>query len=175
MIDPKFATEQIERLSGLNFFPKPVKGDTASIAAFKELRLALECANSDSIGKRVVDDWIRTSPDAPKPAELRRAAYDENERAEANERAQYKPPAPKEAYCGRCQDTGIAESIDANSFNSVASLCDCPATDRVKMEDIASVNAARRKLLAAGVKTMLPNTRRISDFRSPAEVYAGEF
>ena len=73
MIDPKEAAKQVQRLSGLDFFPKEA-------AAQKEMRLALECAASDAIAASVVTDWLATASDAPKPAELRRMAYDLNER-----------------------------------------------------------------------------------------------
>ena len=79
MIDPKEAAKQVQRLSGLDFFPKEA-------AAQKEMRLALECAASDAIAASVVTDWLATASDAPKPAELRRMAYDLNEKFQTQAR-----------------------------------------------------------------------------------------
>jgi hypothetical protein len=175
MIESKFASEQIDRLSGLSFFPKPVKGDTAAQAAYKELRLALECAATDAIGKLVVDDWLKNSADAPKPAQLRKAAYDENERLELEEASKYRPPAPRQAHCYQCQDFGIAENVDAGDIRSVASYCDCTKgrERRAWPNDAYSperVNAARRKLIAARV---IPTEG--AAMRHVADVYRGEF
>ena len=89
MIDAKEAAKQVQRLSGLDFFPKEA-------AAQKEMRLALECAASDAIAASVVSDWLATASDAPKPAELRRMAYDLNER----HKKQVK-------YCRKCSGTGF--------------------------------------------------------------------
>lgn len=72
MIEPKVAAAQIQRLSGLNFFPKEA-------AAQKELRLALEPALSEAIAASVVDDWLSTATECPKPAELRRLTYDKQQ------------------------------------------------------------------------------------------------
>ena len=188
MISQKFASEQVDRLSGLNFFPKPVKGDAQSQAAYKELRLALECAATDAIGKLVVDDWLRNSADSPKPAELRKAAYDENERLERQEAAKYKPPAPRQAHCYQCQDFGITESTSADDYASVASYCDCSVgrTRRAEAHGpdehchppknpcVYCVNMARRKLTAAINKARFANTG-FAGVRHVADVYRGDF
>ena len=175
MIETKFATEQLERLSGLSFFPRPVKSDTASQAAFRELRLALECATSDAIAKRVVDDWIRQSPEAPKPAELRKLVYDEIDRAEREDRARYKPPTVAAARCQRCQDTGIAESVKTADTSSSASVCDCGQGSVTAAEEVESINASRRRLAGLGIKGMPHEShRRLSKLRSVADVY-GEY
>ena len=72
MIEPKIAAAQIQRLSGLNFFPKEA-------AAQKELRLALEPALSEAIAASVIDDWLSTATECPKPSELRRLTYDKQQ------------------------------------------------------------------------------------------------
>jgi len=189
MISSTFATEQIQRLSGLSFFPTPKKGDPASIAAHKELRLALECAATDSIGKIVVDDWLKNNADAPKPAELRRAAYDENERLEREEAAKYKPPEPRRAHCYQCQDFGIMETTDAGDIRSVASYCDCAVGRQRRAEAhgrdehcippknpcVDCVNAARRKLVAVSNRNRVNPSSKDSPMRNVAEVYSGGF
>jgi hypothetical protein len=188
MISSEFATTQLNRLGGLNFFPTPKKGDSIAQAAFKELRLALECAASDSIAKIVVDDWLNNNADAPKPAELRKMAYDENERLERAERDKYRPPPPRAAHCYLCQDFGIVESVDAGDVRSIACYCDC-ARGRERLAEAHGpeerctpprnpcpdcVNAARRKLIA------IRNRGRVEPPKEPAmrhvaEVYHGEF
>lgn len=173
MIETKFATEQLERLSGLSFFPKPIKGDTASQAAFRELRLALECATSGAVAKRVVDNWIREATEAPKPADLRKMVYDENDRIEREERAQYRPPTPIAMRCQRCQDTGVVESTDGG-VESVASACCCERS--AKPDLIDKLNGARRRLSAMGMRGLpTPSFRRAAKMRTVAEVYNGEY
>ena len=186
MIDSKFAAQQLERLAGLNFFPK----GAGEKAALKELRLALECAASDAIGKRVVDDWLRNEADAPKPAQLRRAAYDENGRFEKEEAAQYKPPAPREIHCYRCKDFGLTESIHESNLRSVASYCDCSMGSQRRIEAHGPetrcappknrcpdcTNAARRKLIALGNRLRInPAGGKDAPMRNVGEVYLGEF
>lgn len=188
MIETKFATEQLDRLSGLSFFPRPVKGDTASQAAFRELRLALECAATDSIGKQVVDDWLRNHAEAPKPAELRAAAYDENKRLEGEEDQKFKPPPARHAHCPQCQDYGIVESIEAGDVRSMACYCDCSAgrglianahgpDERCRplgRQCPECVNGARRKLIGVQNRNRLKPPKD-GEMKPLAEVYSGEF
>lgn len=175
MIQSKFAGEQIDRLSGLSFFPKPVKGDTQAQAAYKELRLALECAATDAIGKLVVDDWLKTNADAPKPAELRGLVWVENERLERREADKFKPPPARVAHCSQCQDFGIVESITADEIRSIACYCDCPAgREQQSQKPVERINAARRKLIASENKGRITPVK-AGDVRHVADVYRGEF
>lgn len=72
MIDAKFATHQLERLLGLNFFP-------SSKSAQKELVLALQSGVDETVVQSVVTEWLGSSSDAPKPAELRHLIYDKQQ------------------------------------------------------------------------------------------------
>ncbi len=65
MIDKSIAARQLERLSGLNFFPKEAP-------AKKELLLAMQVALTEDIAAQVVSDWLAESGECPKPADLRR-------------------------------------------------------------------------------------------------------
>lgn len=78
MISPKEALAQLERMSGLDFFPK----GREQTAALKELRLALESAHSVRIAEAAVSDIIGYCTEAPKPAQLRRAIWEQNQKME---------------------------------------------------------------------------------------------
>jgi hypothetical protein len=78
VIDKKVANEQIERLSGLDWYPR--KDD---FPAFKELSLALQSAESEFIAAHVINEWLASEVQCPKPAELRRLVNSENEKREA--------------------------------------------------------------------------------------------
>jgi hypothetical protein len=78
MITEKEAFDQLQRMSGLDFFPK----GKDQAAALRELRLALEEAATVEIVRAVVDDVMAYATEAPKPAHLRRAIYDSNNRTE---------------------------------------------------------------------------------------------
>jgi len=74
MISAAEASQQIERFTGLDYWPR---GEDQK-AARKELRLAAEVAESCEILKAVVDDWMVSQTQCPKPADLRRMIYDKN-------------------------------------------------------------------------------------------------
>lgn len=190
MISTEFATVQLNRMSGLNFFPIPKKGDDLAISAFRELRLALECAATDSIGKVVVDDWIRNNADAPKPADLRTAAYVENERHERQKSASYAPPMPPKAHCPACQDSGVVESTGSDDLNSVASWCDCAAGQERKRTAHGPsrrcnprysvcpqcVNESRKRLAANQNRNRIwPTQTKEREMKPLSEIYHGEF
>ena len=65
MIPSTVAARQLERLSGLDFFPREAP-------AKKELRLAIECSITEQIAASVVSEWLTESNVCPKPAEIRR-------------------------------------------------------------------------------------------------------
>lgn len=74
MIDPATAARQLERLAGLDFFPRDAP-------AKKELRLAIECALTEALAAAVVSDWLAESNICPKPAEIRRMINSKQEQA----------------------------------------------------------------------------------------------
>lgn len=88
MIEEKIAAAQLNRLTGLNFFPseKPAQ---------RELLKSLMFAESAAICKSVVDDWISESADRPTPAEIRRMIIEKNSQT-----------ASQKAKCRACGGTG---------------------------------------------------------------------
>ncbi len=138
MIDAKFADSQIKRLAGLDFFP-------TGKDAVKELVLALMVSETDAIAARVVTDFLNERTAAPKPAEIRQAAYTENERIQ--EAAA--PEKPAYHHCPTCRDSGISD-VDPSSLHSIAAYCACEVgRRRSRGSDPYSpeiVNAARAKL-----------------------------
>jgi hypothetical protein len=91
MISPKEALAQLERMSGLDFFPK----GRDQTAALKELRLALESAHSVTIAEAAVSDIIGYCTESPKPAQLRRAVWELNEQIKT-----------KTQHCSLCGGSG---------------------------------------------------------------------
>lgn len=82
------SSKQIERMSGLDFYPHNDK------AALRELRLAGESAHSGETLAQVVGEWLAEQTRCAKPAELRRAIH---ERQSAYVRAK----------CQICDNTGF--------------------------------------------------------------------
>lgn len=92
MISSNESSKQIERLSGLDYFPKEP-------AARKELRLVGERAASVQILTKIIDSWIADHNKCPTPADLRRAIFD----------FQGGVTVPKpDSNCARCGGTGVA-------------------------------------------------------------------
>lgn len=142
MIDATTAAEQLERLTGLNFYPQ-------TAAAKKELRLVLEQAATSEIAKNTVTDWLNESTDCPKPAQLRAMIFERNASFALAEQSKYRPEVV--VYrCLTCEDTGIKESTHVDDLHSVASWCDCQqGMDRRRHAPhwTLTVNQARFKLL----------------------------
>ena len=88
MIDKAIAARQLERLTGLNFFPKEAP-------AKRELLLAMQCAIAEDIAAQVVTDWLSESTECPKPAELRRNINTHQEQMRQHQR-----------HCSVCGGTG---------------------------------------------------------------------
>lgn len=88
MIPATEATKQVQRLAGLDFFPR------SDPAALKELRVAAEAAYTPEILTAVVDDWLASERECPKPADIRRMIW-----------ARQSPPEPRKD-CPDCGGTG---------------------------------------------------------------------
>lgn len=110
MIDRKIAQTQIDRLAGLDWFPKD------NPAAIKDLRQALEASATDVIAMAVVSDWVESNREAPKPADLRRLIWAENEKRESDQFRRTKS-------CPICDGTG-QEIIVRGDFTG-ARTCKC--------------------------------------------------
>ena len=76
MITAKEASDQVERMSGLDFFPR---GKDQS-PALKELRLALQSAANARIAEQAVTDILGYCTESPKPAQLRSVIWELNEK-----------------------------------------------------------------------------------------------
>ena len=66
MLDQKIVAGLIERLSALNWWPH------GNVAARNDILDALNSARNEIIATAVVNEWIKSSPDAPKPADIYR-------------------------------------------------------------------------------------------------------
>lgn len=88
----EYARKQIERLAGLDRFPRESK------PALSELVDALMCAADDRAAKEFVDEWLANNREAPKPVEIRRLIFAEQERQES---------ARKKTYCRECSGSGF--------------------------------------------------------------------
>ena len=104
MIPSTTAARQLERLSGLDFFPREAP-------AKKELRLAIECAITEQIAASVVSEWLAESNTCPKPAEIRRLINSRQEDIREQRR-----------NCPECDGTGFVTvwkllTYNGNSYN----------------------------------------------------------
>ena len=95
MVDEKFASAQIKRLTGLSFFPTEKE-------AVRELLMALPIAPTEKIAKSTVDYFLATVTECPKPAQIR-------ERAQPPEEEGYQAPGP--TRCNACGDTGFVRQV----------------------------------------------------------------
>ena len=73
MIEEKIAKREILRLAGLNYFPR-------LDLPLKELISALQAAATDAIAVFVINEWLAYQTQCPKPADLRRLVWQENEK-----------------------------------------------------------------------------------------------
>jgi len=80
MITEKLAKAQIARLSGMMGFPRE------NPPAIRELMGALMVCQQDSVAIGIIDDILESFQRCPAPADLRRTAYDRQERNEGPKR-----------------------------------------------------------------------------------------
>lgn len=177
MIDSATASKQLQRLSGLDFFPNDE-------APLKELRLAVEAADNENVAVTVVDYWIHYQTHSPKPAELRGLVWAENEKLEViREQDRQEALSQRGAVCPDCHDFGTVESIKGAPIESVCRYCDCHAgQQRKRRGDLDgyrpdAINAARAKLLRlpgsnAALSALLKRTEPPRIF---GEEYNGEY
>lgn len=95
MIDLEYAKKQVMRLAELNSFPIAVEGIT-------ELTIAAQCADSYEACDRAINEFTQYATDCPKPAELRRTIFTENERY-----AEHR----KKTKCSRCGGIGFISGV----------------------------------------------------------------
>ena len=134
-VSKKFATKQVNRMAGLNYFP-------SEDSSVEELVDALVEADSETMAAAVVTEWIRRETDRPSPADLLRLIE-----SHRNANRYWKPPIQPAYRCPRCQDSGICEA-EVNIGPWI--WCDCPASPIAILrepEAVAKSNAALQKLL----------------------------
>lgn len=78
MVDRKFATAQVKRLSGLHRFPKPITEDVNK-AALSELVTVLTKCRTQAHAIAVIDEFVYGSIDCPTPSQLRECAFAKSE------------------------------------------------------------------------------------------------
>jgi hypothetical protein len=166
MIEEKFGLEQIERLKILDWYPNTPSGEN-------DLLFALMASATDSIAVAAVNNWVGYSKECPKPAELRKFIWDENEKI--------KPPAPAPSrnHCKQCNGTGVRGGHIGTKHDAEWSECFCPlgSLDETA-EKVRQANAARERILrvvTSNTKVLVKRTSGNDPMRSVEEVYRGSF
>jgi len=110
MVDRKFATAQVKRMSGLHRFPKPITDDINKIA-LAELVTVLSKCRSQAHATAVVDEFVYGAVDCPTPSELRECVHSKSESFK---------PAPPNAGCPNCvqgwKQVFILTTRESNGF-----------------------------------------------------------
>lgn len=75
MIDLRFATDQVARMMGLDYFPSEPKVQ-------REIIDMLRWSKTEAIAVAVINEWITDNPRRPTPADIRRVVANHNERWE---------------------------------------------------------------------------------------------
>jgi hypothetical protein len=112
MISAQEAAPQIERLSGLDRYPR----GHDQTAAVRELRLAAQSAVTVEILRLVVDDWLATQRECPKPVDMKRLVGDRNKQYEAS-------TARRVPDCPECGGVGF-KIVERNGYSG-AKPCVC--------------------------------------------------
>jgi hypothetical protein len=169
MITTREAATEIERMSGMKFYPRGADQEPALL----ELCHELERADTAQIAKRVIDDVLGYETEAPTPAVIRRMVFDANEKAKPPARSEQRPSAGR---CPNCEGTGVLAGLAFGPprMCAPATWCECSAGRIRKHEEpdyVDRVNIARDKLLKrfAGKKSAP------GDIKPAAEVYHGDF
>lgn len=92
MIGEAYATQQVLRFSGLDFYPKG--------PGLRELVLAMQSAKSEASARNATDSFLSEITVCPKPAEIRRALFDLSTEKE------WIPEENSRGGCGRCGGSG---------------------------------------------------------------------
>ena len=69
-LDKTFCTNEIAKLSGLDFWPKEREGKLALVTALQHF-------DTNQKAQKFISDWLTYQTQCPKPAEIREAAYRE--------------------------------------------------------------------------------------------------
>ena len=71
MIDKQAASQQMERMAGLDWYPREGRAQI-------ELIQAIEAAENEFIAAYVVGEWIKYHTECAKPADIRALIWEEN-------------------------------------------------------------------------------------------------
>lgn len=174
MIDRKHAEAEIARLAGLdNFTPSEARSK-----ATDELVLALMAAETEIIATVVINEWLHTQREVPKPADLRALVWTENEKRlpDPIEQMRYED-AKRSGYCKMCQRFGFHGGHLGGPKACEWKVCTCPAGNADAAAKVADANIAREKLLklkgnpqGTMLDTIDRNKRKLVN-----EIYNGEF
>jgi len=173
-------------------FPPTDRGGMA------DLGLALAAAVSDEAATAAVDEWIRYEKNCPKPSEMRKLIWEQNEKAAPAPAPSHAAQLPSGPQCPGCKGFGISETIPSGELESIASWCGCQVGYRARLNSCNcpenpegrcsrsllrefccvppwAVNAARRKLLA--LHGMNTPARKMPPAAGPAQDdgYRGDF
>ena len=105
MVTPEFASEQVVRLAGLNYYPR----EDGYAAALRELVEAARSADSEQVLETAITAILYDSEDCPKPVDIRRMVHSENQRARELEASQRKEQERSRGVCDFCHGTGWAD------------------------------------------------------------------
>ena len=156
VIEKGFAIEQARRLYVLDcFVPQEHRQK-----AFDELVLAIEAAGSTTIAMYVVSEWLSDQREWPKPVDLRRLIWEENEKRDVEIQK-------AKLSCARCYGSGhyfCWQDLERK-------FCKCAAGSELLASDpnlVREINRAQDKLEAEAA-----TERRNRLKRRPGTVYQG--
>lgn len=112
MIDRRFAMQQVNRMSGLDYF------STLKPEAVEELVTAVAHADSEIIAVAAVNEWMQRSGTRPTPFDIRGVLARHN---------------GHHAQCVKCCDTGLFTRF------GFFVACECPSGDLQGAKDWAGI------------------------------------
>lgn len=106
MIDKDFAKKQLNRLSGLDGFPREKE-------ATHELLLAIQSAETQEMAAQVIDGYVRSIETAPcpKPSDIRRSIWDRIDRQSSQ--------LSSRRHCQQCYGSGFKRVQVAKSVPGI--------------------------------------------------------
>ncbi len=173
MISIAFAADQLERLMGMTGFPRGKESERY----IKEMRGAIQMANSEAIAEQIILDLLREFRRCPAVADILEAVFAENDRA------------PKQVVsvavqhrCLRCKDFGyLGGHLPPHKAAGAWQWCICGAAQESRDAEpglVDEANRIREKLIAYFASKTFKGKRRakaVDDMKPLEEIYLGEF
>ncbi len=139
MIEKQFAANEVSRLAGLNWFPREP-------LPLNELILAVQSAATEVIAVYVVSEWLREQSEAPKPAQIRRMIWEENDKCEKAEKQEdWALTAPGSNHCKRCHGCGFYGGLIGGKYAGEWKWCDCEAAQVKQERDPEFIDVANKE------------------------------